>query len=124
SPLLSVTSIDFWTVSMLTTAGSTRRAISAKEAERASGARAICIPSWATVGLPERIAPIPIPATRHATARAAIQILSFRKIVRSWSVILDFERSNIAHHLRNNRNRCALGDTFADSASMRAQGKG
>ena len=44
-------------VSMFTTAGSTRLAISAKEADRASGAREICASPWATVGLPESIAP-------------------------------------------------------------------
>ena len=47
-----------WVVSILTTAGSTRLAISANEAESASGARAICMSGCATVGRPDNIAPI------------------------------------------------------------------
>src|ERR1043165_8316169 len=87
-------------VSMFTTAGSTRRAISANDADSASGARAICTSGCATAGRPESIAPIPMPATKHATASAAIQMRSFRRIVRSCSELF-LETSNIFHHLLN-----------------------
>src|SRR6185369_12826341 len=85
---------------MLTTAGSTRLAISANEAESASGARAIWMSGCATVVRPDNIAPMPIPATKHATASAAIQMRSFFRMVRSCSVVLLLEKSNIFHHLR------------------------
>src|SRR6185436_6515760 len=40
---------------------------------------------------------MPIPATRHAIASAAIQTRSFFRIVRSCSVVLFLETSNIIH---------------------------
>src|SRR5215813_796297 len=88
---------------MLTTAGSTRLAISANEAESASGARAICMSGCATVGRPDNIAPMPMPPSKHATASAAIQTRSFLRMVRSCSVVLLLEKSNIFHHLRKNQ---------------------
>src|SRR5689334_7895668 len=93
----------FWVVSMLTTAGSTRLAISANEAESASGARATWMSGCAEVGRPDSIAPMPIPASKHATASAAIQTRSFFRMVRSCSDVLLLERSNIFHHLRENQ---------------------
>ena len=95
SSSFSLISTCTWVVSMLTTAGSTRRAISANDADSASGARAICISGWATVGRPDSIAPMPIPVTKQATASAAIQTRSLRRMVRSCSVVLFLERSNI-----------------------------
>jgi hypothetical protein len=79
---------------MLTTAGSTRRAISAKEAESASGAFAICAAlggcgsSSATTSIKSVIAaPMPTPTKRHAAARAAIHTRSLRRMARSASVV-------------------------------------
>jgi hypothetical protein len=42
---------------------------------------------------------MPMPATKQATASAAIQTRSFRRIVRSCSVVLFLETSNMFHHL-------------------------
>src|ERR1043165_3165636 len=100
SSSFSLTSGWFWVVSMLTTAGSTRLAISANEAESASGARATWSSGCAMVGWPDSIAPMPIPATKQAIASAAIQTRSFLRMVRSCSEVLLLERSNIFHHLR------------------------
>src|SRR5438552_2765346 len=88
-------------VSMFTTAGSTRLAISTNEAESASGARAAdCGPSWATAGRPARMAPMPMPASTQTTAMTAIQTRSFRRIVASASVVC-LKDSNMIHRLRN-----------------------
>jgi hypothetical protein len=40
-----------------------------------------------------------MPAIKHAIASAAIQTRSFRKMARSWSVVLFLETSNMIHHL-------------------------
>src|ERR1041385_1179516 len=113
SSSFSVSSTCGWVVSMLTTAGSTRRAISANDADNASGARAICTSGWATVGRPESIAPMPMPASKQATASAPIQMRSFRRIVRSCSVVLFLETSNIFHHLLQNRDAQGKGQSIA-----------
>src|SRR5205085_11581180 len=94
------------TVSMLTTDGSTRRAISANEAESASGARAICAAegagsSSAATRVRLSIAPIETPTTRHAAASAAIHTRSLRSIARSASVVWPFGICNIKlYHLQ------------------------
>src|SRR5207244_2576985 len=81
-------------------AGSTRRAISTNVADNASGARAVCNPSWATAGRPARIAPIPTPVSKHTAAIAMIQTRSLRSILDSASVVC-LKDSNMIHHLAN-----------------------
>jgi len=61
------------TVSMLTTAGSTRRAISANEADKASGAHATCASFCAMAGWPASKAPMNMPLPTQTTASAMIQ---------------------------------------------------